>query len=323
MAKKTIPENNLLLTPNADVDFNRDRTKVTNFWFHQLLIVALSMFEYEGLPETLNPRTIEMNLLFGGFACITEVDGKLYCLRATLGGREDVDYLPTIAIATSPALQFSKPLEIGKECVVVRNDLIYTGLRDYLNFYASQLGDLSITFRMIAVSDRTNVLLSASDDSAKRDAEEFLSKIEEGKLGVIGTKEFFDKALMANSFRATNAANIKDAIEAMQYMLAHFFIGLGLNDNYNMKREAVNESETEANEDTLTTLSEHLLKCRQDGFKEVNSLYGQNIKVKLSRSWQNVIDQMEAKEKIIEDEAKGEKPDEQKEETKNDDSTDK
>ena len=304
MAKKPIETgNSLLLTPSADLYFNRSRAKMINFWYHQLFIVAMSIFEYEGLPDTLKQRTLEWNLITGGFACVTKVEGNLYCLRSNLGGREDVDYLPTLAIATSPALSFSKQLKIGKECVIIRNDLIYNGLQEYLNYYATQLGDLCVTFRMEAVSDRTNVLLSASDDSAKEDAREFLKKLEEGELGVVGTKEFFDKALMANSFRAPNSANIKDMIEAIQYTLARFYIGLGLNDNYNMKREAVNESETEANEDTLACLSEHMLACRKQGYDEVNALYGTSIKVKFSRAWKNVIDQMEAKEEIIEKQA--------------------
>ena len=54
-----------------------------------------------------------------------------------------------------------------------------------------------------------------------------------------------------------------------------------------MKREYQSEEELQANTDVLLPLVDNMLKCRQDGIKAVNELYGTNITVRKNSSWEN------------------------------------
>ena len=66
-----------------------------------------------------------------------------------------------------------------------------------------------------------------------------------------------------------------------------FFHEIGINANYNMKRETLNTSETSVNEQALLPLLDDMLKQRQRGFERVNEKYGTNISVKLNSIWEN------------------------------------
>ena len=51
-----------------------------------LLSKTLSMFRYEGLPDSIPQRELERQLQTKGYAFITEFKGKLYSFTDGLGG---------------------------------------------------------------------------------------------------------------------------------------------------------------------------------------------------------------------------------------------
>lgn len=290
-------------------DFNRNRAGLFASHVNYMLLRLLGMFEYEGLPETLKAETIEKNILRFGYCVITDVPhkeeyrgGGIYCLPGTLSGEYNADLLPTQAVVTSSWLRYSSSqLEIDKDCVVIRNDPFYLGVVPVLARYGSQLADADLTLRLQLVNMRTNVLYHANDDSAKEDARMYLNKIQEGELGIIGGNSFFDGIDFDTKDASPKVgASIKDTLEAMQWLSAHAFIEFGLNDNYNMKREAINSTETDANADTLLPLVELMLKEREQGVKRLNDLYGLNVSVKLSGAWKRVMKDTELNEEAKE-----------------------
>ena len=130
-----------------------------------------------------------------------------------------------------------------------------------------------------------------------------------GKLGIIADNEFLENSLKVTPYATTGAhTTIQNIIELEQYLRATWFNDLGLNANYNMKRESINSGESQLNNDALLPLVDDMLKCRQEGFDRVNEKYGTNIKVELNSSWQY---NAEAVESINDDE-------EEKEETNSD-----
>ena len=94
--------------------------------------------------------------------------------------------------------------------------------------------------------------------------------------------------------------DLKDVIESYQYLKGSWFNELGLNANYNMKREAINESESDMNEDALLPMIDNMLISRQDAVKQINEMFGTNISVELSSSWKKIRTEIENREEIQE-----------------------
>ena len=173
------------------------------------------------------------------------------------------------------------------------NDSLYQGLMPLFNKYASLLAETDISLRFASINARIPEIVFADNDSVKESAKEYFAKIEAGEeLGIIGSKPFFEGIKTADYSSKTSATNIKDLIELQQYLKSNWFIDLGLNANYNMKREAINESESAMNEDALLPLIDDMLNCRKLGVEKINKMFGTSISVALSSSWKEVRDQI-------------------------------
>ena len=242
------------------------------------------MFDYEGLPETIPARNLEIMLQLNGNVFFTDVDGKKYVFTGGLGGERDVYYEPTIYTIANPALKISKQLKIDEEGILIRNDSYGVGLLPIFQKYAALLAENEITMRLADINSRIMFLLSAADDRTKSSAEKFLSDVESGKLGVISDNAFLE-SLKALPTATQNSVRLTDLIEFEQYLRAGWFNDLGINANYNMKRESISPDEAQLNDDALLPFVDDMLEMRRIGLEKVNNMYGLDIKVNLASSW--------------------------------------
>ena len=274
------------------VDFSDKKASAMQYVSY-MLNRTQSMFKYTGLPDSLPQRNLELMLQTNGFIAIPIPDkvpalkGKLYAFSegASLGGERDVYYMPTICNIASPALNWSASLKIGEECIVIPNDSLYIGLLPMFSRYASMLAENDVTIRLADINARIINLLSAPDDRTRKSAEQYLKDVENGNLGVIADNAFLEgiKSQPYASSGSTN--NITQLIELQQYLKAGWYNDVGLNANYNMKRESINSEEAQLNDDALLPLALDMLRMRKIGFDIVNRLCGYNIGVELNASW--------------------------------------
>lgn len=264
-----------------------------------MLARTQSMFSYSGLPDTLNSRIIELYLQVNGNLCITDIGEDvinksghpdltpgLYAFTGGMGGEYDIYYMPTLYTVSNPYLNYSKNLRIDDDCIVIPSDSMYYGLLPLFQKYATALTENELSMNIATIVLRLQALISASDDNTKKSAEKYLQDIISGKIGIIGENAFFENDLKVTPYATTGAhTTIQNIIELEQYLRATWYNDLGLNSNYNMKRESINSGESQLNNDALLPLVDNMLKCRQDGFDKVNKKYGTNIKVELNSSW--------------------------------------
>lgn len=243
-----------------------------------------SIFEYNGLPDTIPSRNLELLLQFNGFACVGKAnDGNLYAFYGGLGGVPNPYYEPTICVVANPALNLNKEFVIDEDCVVIKSDSLYTGLRPLFNRYASLQAENAISLRIADINTRIKTIIAVSDDRAKTSAELYLKRIEEGKIGVM-TEPAILEALNINQ-AAEQHGIITDLIEYEQYIKAAWYNEIGLNANYNMKRESLNSAESQLNDDALLPLIDDMLRNRREGLKKINEMFGTDITVDLNSAW--------------------------------------
>lgn len=245
-----------------------------------------SMFKYTGLPKTIPQRNVELMLQSNGNVCVTMVNGELYAFTGGLGGEPNAYYMPTIYTVANPYLKFSKNLKIDQDCVVIPNDALYLGLLPMFNRYATMLAENDATIRIADINARIINLIAASDDNTYKSAVGYITDVEKGKLGVIADNAFIE-SLRTQPYAASGSTNnITQLIELQQYLKASWFNDIGLNANYNMKREAINGTEAQLNNDSLLPLAQDMLNQRKIGWDKVNEMYGTNIQVEFNSSWE-------------------------------------
>lgn len=261
-----------------------------------------SMFKWEGLPDTITERALELYLQTNGNTCFYKHEGSLYVFTGGLGGEPDVYYMPTIYTIANPALKLSKNLKIGVDCVVMPNDSMYLGLIPLFSRYATMLTENELSIKLALTNSRIIDIISAPDDRTKTSAEKYLQDIEDGKQGIIAENAFLE-GLKSQPYGHTGSTSLlTNLIEMEQYIKASWFNDLGLNANYNMKRERLNMIESQMNHDSLLPLIDDMLKNRKQAIEKVNEMFGTNITVDFASSWEDNMQELEMEHENIIDE---------------------
>ena len=265
-----------------------DKQALIEYHFADALTVTLTMFKYDGLPDTIPYRELEKILQLNAFAYWLKKGDKLYVFFGGLGGRPNEYYEPTQFIVANPYLQFYKQVEVNEDGVLMWNDYAHLGLVLKIRRYAELMAECDITLRFGLINDRIVSVIKAYNDNAKKSAELFIEDVTNGKkLGVIVGDNLLDENgdVQVAEYRKANTQDLKSVMELQQFLKASFYNSIGLQANYNMKRESINDSEAGMNEESLKPLIDDMLDSRREALKRVNEQFGTNITVELNSAW--------------------------------------
>ena len=262
----------------------KNKDTALNTFMQRVLCMTTKMFEYTGTPETMPPVELEKILQTTGNVGIAKVNGELYALQGSRGGECNAYYWGKDYVVDNPWLNLNKTFKIDSDIVVINNTPFADSILPIIGKYGVLCVDATITLNMTSILSRILMLISASDDKTKQSAEAFLQKVLDGDFSVIGENAFFKGVNMQNPPSNSNQ-QIVQLIELLQYYKASMLNDLGLNANYNMKRERLNTQEVSMNIDALMPFVDSMLKERVEGVKRVNEMFGTEITVTLGSSW--------------------------------------
>lgn len=267
------------------------------------------MFEWTGLPDTIPARMLELYLQINGYAAFVNIDDQvqahfpelrdfpsgLYVFFGGIGGERDIYYRPLLFTVANPRLKESLkcPIiykssgdfsQLKNPCVVMRNDTNMLGLLPMFNRYAAQMVENDISIRSAQINARAQVGISVNNDAEMETARKYLDDLEAGKLGILAKSAFLNGVSVANV--GTQSANvIIQLIELQQYLKASWFNDLGLNANFNMKREYISREEIGSQTDVLLPLVDDMLECRKEACELLSEVFGVEITVEKNSAW--------------------------------------
>ena len=293
-----------LFTNRRCLEYVTDKSKSAQSIINYMLARLQKMFKYSNLPSSILRQYLENYLLVNGHCIVAKdkchpSDNSIYAFVGAAGGEPDVYYRPTRYMVANPALNMSAEYYISTtdpnhepDAILIRNDTMWQGLYPMMARYAALISENLLTIRTADVMLRVLALITAPDDSSQLAADQFLKDIEQGHLASIAENRFLDGIRMQNP-PSNNGSYLTQFIELHQYLVGSFYNEVGLNANYNMKREALSDAETGLNDDSLMPLCEDMLRCRQEDIQAVNTMFGTSIEVSLDSSWlENEIDRL-------------------------------
>lgn len=248
-----------------------------------------------------------------GVCAFEIVDNELTALKGGWGGELDKNYRPTKMTIANPYIpeQYNGTKTIGEDCEIILNDSFAQGLIPVISKYSALLTENDITLHIASIMARMQAVFSAADDDTKASADKFIKDLFDGELSVIGESPFLND-LKVSPISAATSGKIKELIELTQYYFATAENRLGLQSNYNMKRERLNTAETALNEDVLYPFVQNMLDERKRGAERVKAYCDRvrpdlNIEIsfKLGSSWQDNFRQKDAELETVE---QGESP---------------
>jgi len=263
-----------------------------NYWFNKLLGYCMGMFEYEGLPDSLPARQIEINLLLTGHCTIFRDDDDLVTCGTTLYDY-DKYYDPTRGVFAQPKLK-SKTLYLqgeSKNAVVIynsdlQNNVLYFptdgGLLTFISRYARRLADIESTENIYSVNMRLSAFPVGGDDSIIASIKKFFSQLALGRREVIADNAIIQQFRTVDVVKGTTSDKLNDIIQARDKVLEQFFRDIGVKFFADNKRAQMTDEEVECNDQMLIISPDEMLRKRKEGIEKVNSFFGAKISVKLN-----------------------------------------
>lgn len=256
------------------------------------------MFQYENLPDTIPAYLLEFMLQVYGSVAILEHEENLYALRCNFGGAPDPYYRPTFATVSNPALNISKTYRIVNNyppferkiwdacppCVRFLNDTQIAGLIPLFSRYATQMAENDVSVRSAQINLRQQTIIVADTGPEIQSAELYVHNLEKGTISSIQKRPFTD-GVKVESVNSNSSNTIFQLIELQQYLKASWYNDIGLNSNFNMKRQYISADEIQSSADIMLPLVDNMFECRKQAVDSINKEFGTNIKVEKDSAW--------------------------------------
>lgn len=261
-----------------------DKLNNINNLIKSFLNKTLTMFLYEGLPESIDYVELEKLLQIKGMAFITEYKDNLVALPIDLL----FDEVDVYGNALKGNVYLNDIREVKtvniEDGVLIKNDYLGIGLMEIFKKYAFLINESTITLYLANLWKRTEKVFTANDDGTAESVKNYLEKVKNGELGIITTSLLYESINV--KVPQSIGTSLHDLMEYDNYIKAQFYNEIGLYHYNNMKKERLITSEVEVGKNSVYPLVDNMLNSRRKGLKELNEKYNLNVKVEFTSSWE-------------------------------------
>lgn len=275
---------------------NIDKAQLTSYYYKMLLNRVINMFTWENLPDTIDEQVMNFWLFVTGRVVFTEFNGKLYALNGNYGGYPNEYYLPTEFVVANPILG-NKIVKLDIDGVAMFNSDtdkypmqgLVGGLYPILTLTANMLADCVVTISSALKNGRVQTAFLCKDDTVRIAGEKVLKQLYNGNPTVMIDDTILNCISPIKMADNTSVATIlQQTVETYQFWLANFYNSIGVNANFNMKRERLNTAEVNINDSALFVNVINMLNNRQQALEKINKMFGTNITVEISEEWKDL-----------------------------------
>lgn len=247
----------------------------TNFkqYYNRLTELSISMFEWKNLPDTVDPRFLELTLFSDGQAVFfyDEEIGYL-ALQNILGGKLNVYRVPVDRRAY--AVNGYQKVLSDKDSVIIYNNYLHSNSRMDVEMFARRLYNLDRAIDVNANAQKTPVLIQC--DEAQRLTMVNLYKKFDGNEPVI----YGDKNLNPNSVKVlkTDAPYVADKLYQLKTQIwneALTYLGIS-NINITKKERLITDEVTRNQGGTIASRYSRL-EARREACKAINKMFNLDI----------------------------------------------
>lgn len=256
------------------------------FYLDRLTELSISMFDWQNVPDSIDPRFLETTLFLNGSAVFfkdedlreenieCEEDGTLLALPVAMNGNFDLYNIPTrrTAYATNG---YNRNLT-NKDSVIVYNNMIRTNSVQTCTVYARRLWNLDRAIDVNANAQKTPVLIRCND-SERLTLVNAYQKWEGNEPVIYGTKDFDPNSI---SVLRTDAPYVaRDLYELKTQIWNEALTYLGISNMNFQKRERLVTDEVIRNQGGTIASRYSRLEARREACKKINKMFGTNIEV--------------------------------------------
>ncbi len=256
-----------------------------DYYYDRLAELALSMFEWENLPDTVDPRFLELALFSNGKAVFFKDDELGFiALKAATSGRLNVYNVPLTRHAYA-SNGYHADLDQNNSVLIYNNYMRSNSLAG-IRMFAKRLADLDTTIDVNAKAQKTPILIECDENERLTMAN--IYKEYSGDSPVIFARKGVN-ASKALSVLTTSAPYVCDKLYDLKTQIWNEALTyLGISNISVQKKERLITDEVVRNQGGTIASRYSRLETRREACKQINKMFGLNVQCNYRDDYQIV-----------------------------------
>ncbi len=245
-------------------------------YYNRLLELAINMYEWKNLPDTVDERFLELTLFSDGMAVFFQDDGGLgyLCLQCMIGGELDVYRIPIdrTAYATNG---YQMRLN-NQNSVIIFNNYTHTNSMLDVEMYARRLYEIERTIDVNVKAQKTPIIIRATENQ-RLTMKNLYMQYDGNEPFIFGDKQLdMDGIKVLN----TNAPYVADKLNILKRQIWNEALTyLGIENSNTEKKERLVSDEVNSNLGGVAAQRFCRLNARRKAAVQINKMFGLNIEV--------------------------------------------
>lgn len=262
-------------------------------YYERLMELAISMFEWKNLPDTVDERFLELALYSDGHAIFFNDEEMGYLgLRAMIGGPFTVYNIPTYRRAYA-SNGYNNSLSIDNS-VIIYNNMLRTNTLPIVETYARRLWDIDCAIDVNAKAQKTPILV-AGTEKERLTLKNLYMQYDGNMPFIFGEKDQVEPNTL--KVLSTGAPYVADKLQALKTSLWNEVLtALGItNVSYQKKERMITDEVVRAQGGTIASRYSRL-NARRQAAELINKMFGLNIEVNFRADFREADDDIMLKD---------------------------
>ena len=253
-----------------------------------LLNVITDMFEFDNLPDTINPTILALLTITNGHCGVAKDGNEYYPCVGSWGG----DISKVNGIGNKYVSVFLDGSDVTGDVAILKNNNTMT--RDIMELYDTALNmtETDISIKCNVLFTRLLPIFKCSDEKQRKAIEEVLEKATDGKINTfLADLKEID---LDGSFKSVEKFDLTQPqeVDKIQYLtkyyddiMRRFYTKYGHSMAGTQKMAQQNNSEISMNDTISMIYPTEKLKCYKEFCDELKEKFGLDVNVRFSECW--------------------------------------
>lgn len=255
-------------------------------YYDRLTELSISMFEWRNLPDTVDPRFLELTLFANGMAVFFKDEVEDYlALQCAISGPLNVYRIP-IRRRAYAVNGYNRELD-DKNSVIIYNNMLHKNSMLDVRMFARELYNLDRAISVNANAQKTPILIRC-DENQRLTLENLYMDYDGNKPVIYGDKGLNPNALSVLKTDAPYVADKLYTLKTQKWNEALTYLGIS---NVNItKRERLITDEVTRNQGGTIASRYSRLQSRRMACEQINKIFGLNIQCDYREDYQEIVD---------------------------------
>lgn len=255
-------------------------------YYDRLTELSISMFEWRNLPDTVDPRFLELTLFANGMAVFFKDEVEDYlALQCAISGPLNVYRIP-IRRRAYAVNGYNRELD-DKNSVIIYNNMLHKNSMLDVRMFARELYNLDRAISVNANAQKTPILIRC-DENKRLTLENLYMDYDGNKPVIYGDKGLNPNALSVLKTDAPYVADKLYTLKTQKWNEALTYLGIS---NVNItKRERLITDEVTRNQGGTIASRYSRLQSRRVACEQINKMFGLNVQCDYREDYQEIVD---------------------------------